>query len=210
MRFFLKLLVALINNLAANQEIVDSAGDGSFYAILASSSLFYEHSKNSGFATLNAVSSVAAPNQIVYIELILAELCAVLPEYIKTLGSWHPGVKKSNLHLYVGDEKIPSIISPLHLICQSLCHEHVLFRFIYFINRRQTLLHKRLRLSWASPLVSWVNYQMSSPSPFCASSIRLGVSSELSTRSSLAGKSSNRLDSEDTFVKLKWDICAII
>jgi hypothetical protein len=100
-----------------------------YLAILTISSMFNEFCKHEGFGIFATVGGLGITSQGFFFTYIFNCLRSQLSLYSKVLFNLHPGVKPTNLRLYVTDNEIPNIISPLHLISQSLGHEYVMNSF---------------------------------------------------------------------------------
>jgi hypothetical protein len=95
------------------------------YGILSVSSLFNEYCKQEGFGACATVGGYGLPIQQFFFKYLFVSRSHQMPMYSKSLVQIHPEVNSDNLNPYVSKDIVPNIISPLHLICQNMCHEHV-------------------------------------------------------------------------------------
>ena len=91
---------------------------------LVLSNLFMEYAQNTGF---NKFSTVAGLGTIK--KFILEQMWKIFMQNValvlRVARDFHPGVLSTNIQPYIKYDEIPNLISPLHLICQSICFEHV-------------------------------------------------------------------------------------
>ena len=132
--FFLRLCSFIARQFIANDINVKSASKNEskwdkngwmYLAILSISSMFNEFCRHEGFGIFATVGGLGMASQEFFFAYIFNCLRSQLSLYSKALFNLHPDVKPSNLRLYVTDNEIPNIISPLHLISQSLNHEYI-------------------------------------------------------------------------------------
>jgi len=105
-----------------------------YLAVLAVCSMFNELCTYDGFNTFSHAGGLGATLQDFFFKYIFEEAIAShMAPYADHLRKTHPGITLRNLRPYVSESVVPNVLSPYHLISQSLCHEHV-FVLHYLLN----------------------------------------------------------------------------
>jgi hypothetical protein len=96
-----------------------------YIATIFSASLFWEYSKQDGFAAFSTIGGVNLLAQHYFFDQFWAATKGNFQTFISTLTALNHGVTSANIRPYVSEAAPPNVIAPLHLIAQSLCHEFV-------------------------------------------------------------------------------------
>jgi hypothetical protein len=88
--------------------------------------MFHEFCTHDGFGMFATVGGLGESSQKFYRDYISERVVEHLETVSKVSFLRNPGVGARNIQPYVLESAPPNIISALHLISQSLCHEHVL------------------------------------------------------------------------------------
>jgi hypothetical protein len=96
-----------------------------YYGILTVSMMFEEYSRHDGFGMYGTIGALRPAAREFFFGCIWTAISENISEFTDTLRRWHPLVTSDNLQPYLLKNTLPNIVSFLHLISQSICHEHV-------------------------------------------------------------------------------------
>jgi hypothetical protein len=93
-------------------------------AVLTLSSLFQEYSRL-GFGVFSTMGGIRSEISDFFLEVIADVVVENLAMWTSVLMKRHPEVMPSTIQPYIRANDSPNLVSPFHLIAQSLRHDYV-------------------------------------------------------------------------------------
>jgi hypothetical protein len=93
-------------------------------AVLALSSLFQEYSRL-GFGVFSTMGGIRSEISDFFLEVIADVVVENLSMWTSVLMKRHSGIMPSTIQPYIRAKDSPNLVSPFHLIAQSLRHDYV-------------------------------------------------------------------------------------
>jgi len=102
-----------------------SDSNSNWLAIITHSSIFWEYAAHDGFGSLSTIAGLGAPIKQWFLNQLWATVFFNLTPFVNAIRAHSPGVRANNVQPYMRSESPPNVLSPLHLISQSIKHDYV-------------------------------------------------------------------------------------
>lgn len=123
-------------------------------SVFAAACIFNDFCSAGRFGTYSTIGGYGGGIQDYFIDKTCDAIRRYLPEYIEYLKAQHPGI--TALRAYIEEHAPLNVLSPFHLLAQSMCVEHVYLLFIFALKYVRTdSLCRLLKLFSASVQVTW-------------------------------------------------------
>jgi hypothetical protein len=125
MRFVIDFCTNLVTKFASHASDKTQIKGANDYSVLATSMIFENVARTKGYITYSHLAKLSKEEQQHVYDTMLDERKENVEDVNKTLDELHPRVREVGMRSFVADSHPPNVLSPFHLISQSLIEEHV-------------------------------------------------------------------------------------
>ena len=107
-----------------NGEQIEKS-ESTYLSILTTCSLFWEFCNHDGFGTLSTIAGLGNDIKVYFLNYVWKTAVENIVLLTQSLQALAPGVSADNIRPYMSSDSLPNVLSPFHLITQSLLHDYV-------------------------------------------------------------------------------------